>query len=142
MENNQIDPELIAICGMNCRLCSAFQREKNRCLGCRQKIGARFPSCDRCRIRNCEQAITGNFSFCSECESYPCALIKHLDKRYRTKYSMSMIANLDMIKRSGLQVFLTSEEKKWVCPKCGEILSVHKPYCLSCQHTWREKELK
>lgn len=29
-----MDKTLIAPCGMNCQLCYAFQREKNKCPGC------------------------------------------------------------------------------------------------------------
>mgnify|MGYP002814046489 CR=1 FL=1 len=137
MKKNKISKKLIAICGMDCHLCSAYKREKNGCLGCKEKIGLRLDSCNRCKIRNCEKAVNGNLLFCFNCESYPCKKIKHIDKRYRTKYSMSMIENFELIKRSGIRKFLINEEKKWTCPKCGQILCVHKPHCLYCQYTWR-----
>ncbi len=91
---SRITRKHIAICGMDCRLCSAYERKKNGCGGCREVPGSRFASCDTCRIRNCEKALAGNFQFCFSCDSYPCDKIKHIDKRYRTRYSMSMIENL------------------------------------------------
>ena len=30
------DPDLIAPCGMNCNICMAYLREKNKCPGCRE----------------------------------------------------------------------------------------------------------
>ena len=34
MNNRKITIKEIAPCGMNCALCSGFQREKKPCLGC------------------------------------------------------------------------------------------------------------
>lgn len=138
MKKSRISKKLIAICGMNCHLCLAYKREKNGCLGCRAEIGLRLEYCDRCKIRNCETAINKKLTYCYHCESYPCKSIKHIDKRYRTKYSMSMIENFEFIKHSGIREFLLNEEKKWTCPECGQILCAHRPRCLSCQYTWRE----
>jgi hypothetical protein len=42
-------------------------------------------------------------NFCFKCEKYPCDKLKHLDKRYRTKYVMSMIENLENIKKNGIK---------------------------------------
>jgi hypothetical protein len=137
MKKNRISKKLIAICGMDCHLCLAYKREKNGCLGCREKIGLRLDFCNRCKIRNCEKAVNGKLLFCFTCESYPCKKIKHIDKRYRTKYRMSMIENFELIKRSGIRKLLINEEEKWACPKCGHILCVHRPHCLYCQYAWR-----
>jgi hypothetical protein len=137
MKNNKITRKLIAICGMDCRLCSAYKREKNGCLGCRGEIGSNLDYCNRCKIKNCEKAVNGNLLYCFQCESYPCKKIKHIDKRYSTKYGMSMIENFELIKRFGIRKFLMIEEEKWTCPQCGQILCVHKPYCLNCQYPWR-----
>lgn len=137
LTKKRITKKLIAICGMNCHLCLAYRREKNGCLGCRAKIGLRLEHCNSCKIRNCEEALSRKLTFCFSCASYPCQRIKHIDKRYRTKYRMSMIENLDFIKHFGINEFLSNEEKKWTCPKCGQILCVHRPQCLYCQYTWR-----
>ena len=63
--------------------------------------------------------------------------MKRLDKRYRTKYAMSMIDNLEYIKQFGIRDFVKQEKERWACPVCGEIICVHKPQCISCEHTWR-----
>jgi len=127
-----IKSSLVAPCGMNCALCLAYQRTKNRCHGC---ISAELPKmnyCARCLIKNCGLLRKGNSKYCFNCSEYPCSRIKHIDKRYRTKYGMSMIENLDTIKKIGIQKFLKLEKEKWKCPKCGNIFCVHRENCLVC----------
>jgi hypothetical protein len=136
-----VTANLIAPCGMNCRLCLGFIREKNTCPGCRMinsPDGQKSKSRNRCRIRNCEQIEKGRIKYCSgSCDRYPCARLKQLDKRYRTKYGMSMIDNLEMINESGIRYFVRNENEKWICPECGEMICVHRPACISCGYGWR-----
>jgi hypothetical protein len=131
-----IPTNLIAPCGMNCRLCWGYIREKNSCPGClRNDIQDSQKSKHRttCKIRNCKQITTNKSNYCSNsCDIFPCARLKQLDKRYRVKYGMSMIDNLSMINKFGIRYFIRSEKEKWSCPKCGETICVHKPVCLSC----------
>ena len=132
--------DLIAPCGMNCRLCWGYIREKNACPGCLRTENLESPKSKprtTCRIRNCEQITRGKTRYCSErCENFPCTRLKQLDKRYRTKYGMSMIANLNLINESGIRHFIRKEKEKWTCPGCGEIICVHKPDCFQCGYRW------
>ena len=48
--------------------------------------------------KTCEKFNEGKFKYCFLCNSYPCSRLRYLDKRYKTKYSMSMIDNLNSIK--------------------------------------------
>jgi len=41
-----------------------------------------------------------------ECNYYPCEKLRHLDERYRNKYGMSMVENLNTIKKYGLKTFI------------------------------------
>jgi hypothetical protein len=132
-----ISMKLIAPCGMNCRLCSAFTRDKNPCPGCQSDDRLKSKSCVACQIKNCEKLVNAKVKYCFGCGSFPCARLKHLDKRYRTKYGMSMIGNLESIRDFGIRHFMRAEKEKWRCPKCGEMLCIHKLQCLYCQHTWR-----
>ena len=132
-----MEDKLIAPCGMNCRLCISYQfREKDLnkkgfhrkyCPGC-------IPRGENCKhmARICSLVGEGKVRFCYECEEYPCKRLKSLDKRYSTKYNMSMIENLDMIKEKGMKAFLEKEEKKWTCPTCGGITCCHAGLCLEC----------
>jgi hypothetical protein len=134
--SNSIGIILIAPCGMNCRLCYAYIRDEKSCPGCRGDDRQKMISCLNCKIRNCDNLAKGRIQYCFSCEEYPCARLKHLDKRYRTKYGMSMIENLENIKKNGIRKFIRNEAKRWTCPGCGEIISVHKSQCLYCQYTW------
>ena len=135
-----IPTNLIAPCGMNCRLCWGYIREHNTCPGYlvasseeSQKSSSRLP----CAIRNCEQPAQSEATRCSsKCKSFPCRRLKQLDKRYRIRYRMGMIENLAMIEQFGIRHFIRNEKRKWLCPECGLLLCVHKPKCTSCGHGW------
>jgi hypothetical protein len=123
---------LIATCGMNCGICMAYLRKKNRCPGCRAFNAEEPVSIARCKIKNCKLVRNGKIKYCFECNDFPCKHVKHLDKRYRTRYNMSMIENLVNIKNFGIRNFLKNEKNKWTCPLCGGTICVHKGYCSVC----------
>jgi hypothetical protein len=124
---------MIAPCGMNCGLCIGHLRKKKPCGGCFRKDDEnKHETCRSCSVVNCEFLAETKSGFCFECSKYPCQRIKNLDKRYRTKYGMSMIENLSFIKEKGLERFLESEQEKWKCGNCGSGLSVHRDNCLNC----------
>lgn len=129
--------ELIAPCGMNCNICMAYLREKNKCPGCRGSDTNKSFTRIRCRIKNCEMLKKTKSKFCFECEKIPCTRMRHLDKRYRTKYGMSMIDNLEFIKKHGVNKLIKKEEKKWKCQKCGGVISCHNRKCYVCDKTSR-----
>jgi hypothetical protein len=126
------ETQLIAPCGMNCGICRAYLRKERKCPGCHGEDTLKAASCVKCIIRNCEMIQASQSKFCYECEKYPCIRLKQLDKRYRTKYAMSMIENLGNIKSIGLSAFVENEKERWRCPKCGGMICVHKGYCLDC----------
>lgn len=125
--------DLVAPCGMNCSICMAYLREKNKCPGCRLFNAKKPVSIARCKIKNCEAIQKSEVEFCFGCEDFPCKSLKHLDKRYRTKYNMSMLENLEYIKKYGIDKFLENEDARWTCSKCGGTICVHKGYCYSCK---------
>lgn len=128
---------LIAPCGMNCSLCIAYifmQKDLNQHGFHRQYCPGCIPRKKNCTYmgHKCESLKKGSIRFCFECEDFPCKSLKALDKRYRTKYHMSMIENLQSINEHGLQSFLKKEAKKWQCPECGEVICCHNGLCLNC----------
>ena len=127
-----IKGSLIAPCGMNCGICLAYLREKRKCPDCRGSNENKSYNCVNCRIKNCDELIKNNSKYCFQCKKFPCTRIKQLDKRYRTKYSMSMIENLENIKTWGIQKFVKNERIRWKCSKCGGTICVHRGYCYSC----------
>ena len=74
---------------------------------------------------------------CFFCDNFSCVRLNHLDKWYGAGYDMSMIGNLEDIRKFGIRHFIRNEKERWRCPECGEIFCVHKPQCLYCQNTWR-----
>jgi len=132
-EHPQFHNNLIAPCGMNCALCLAYLRSKNRCNGCNGSNNQKPASCVKCVIKNCEMPHFLGSIFCCDCEKYPCTRLKQLDKRYRTKYHMSMIDNLNTIRSEGLDYFVKREHDRWLCEKCGGTICVHRGSCLNCQ---------
>ncbi|PKM85083.1 MAG: hypothetical protein CVU86_04005 [Firmicutes bacterium HGW-Firmicutes-11] len=148
-----MEEKLIAPCGMNCSLCIAYQcweKDLNR-QGLRRKY---CPGCvprgEHCTHMGdrCELLGKGKVRFCFECESFPCKRLKSLDKRYRDKYHMSMIENLRSIQENGMEEFLKSEEEKWRCSTCGDVICCHNGLCMHCdlevlrqnkKYRWREE---
>lgn len=109
----KITKKLIAPCGMDCGICKAYLRKENKCPGCftGRKVNGRIIKCGR---RLCKER---KGDFCFECAKFPCDSIKRLDKRYREKYGMSEIENLEYIKDNGIKAFVEKENKKWVSDK-------------------------
>jgi len=120
----------IAPCGMNCGICIGYLREKRKCPGYRGDVNV--PNCKKCRIKNCKVIENYQYKFCFECDKFPCRRLKQLDIRYRTKYAMSMIENLESIKSIGLSAFVENEKKRWTCPKCDGVVCVHRKFCIYC----------
>ena len=125
--------DLIAPCGINCGTCIAYLREKkNRCHGCRH-AELNVPTTRlKCSIKNCEHLQKTESKLCHDCQLFPCARLKHIDKRYRTRYKTSLIRNLVTIRETGMASYLENEVRKWSCPECRSVLSVHRDHCLKC----------
>ena len=132
-----MEEQFIAPCGMNCGVCVSYLAlkyelkkkgfAKKYCSGC-------LPRSKNCTFmaKHCNLLGTGLVRFCYECVNFPCRRLKDLDKRYRTKYHMSMIENLEFIKKCGMESFLEKETVKWRCPECGGTICCHNGLCLNC----------
>lgn len=129
------DPRIIAPCGINCSLCRAYMRTHNPCPGCRGGIENKSDACLYCAIRNCPELASGKQDYCLTCKQLPCTHLQHLDKRYRTQYGVSVIANLERIGTTGLERFMVEETAKWSCPACGKLLCMHALQCPNCGYT-------
>ncbi len=132
-----VDPTLVAPCGMNCALCAGYLSYKN---SLRTK-GVRMINCVGCRPRNkkcaflkgkCSRLSKGLVTFCHECPNFPCERLRTIDDRYKSRYRMSMIANLNFIKNNGLERFVGEQEKTWKCRNCDELISCHNGLCFKC----------
>ena len=123
---------LVAPCGMNCGICSAYLRNKNGCSGCRGDNADKSAYILGCVIRNCRTIKANQTGFCFECTEYPCKRLRALDKRYRTRYAVSMTDNLGKIKEIGVEAFVRNELERWRCGKCGGVINVHRGRCSKC----------
>ncbi len=132
-----MNEELIAPCGMNCGICSGYLANKYDVKG----QGIRMPYCVGCRPRDkkcafvkkrCDLLLSGKVQYCHECADFPCENLNHLNKRYSSLYRMSMIENLESIRKDGITRFLETEERKWKCPDCGGVISCHNGICFNC----------
>jgi len=106
----QINSNLIAPCGMNCALCQAHLRGKHPCMGCRNITSEAPKTILLCVMRTCTQRED---DFCYACADYPCDRLQHMDQRYRGKYNMSEIENLEYIRMHGMDQFLDQQRKQW-----------------------------
>ena len=132
-----MEEKLVAPCGMNCSVCVSYLAMKNElknkgfakkyCPGC-------LPRGKNCTFMasQCDLLGKGLLRFCYDCENFPCRRLKNLDKRYSTKYHLSMIENLEFIKEHDIDEFLEKEETKWRCPECGGVICCHNGLCLNC----------
>ena len=146
MKKNIITEELIAPCGMNCAICSRYlsnvnNLKRSQCAGCRtrnKKCEYLFGKCTG--INN--NISTGKADFCFKCEQYPCSQINRMDKRYRNNYNISVKENLENIKSIGISKFIEEQYKRYNCPKCGGLISIHNRKCFNCDTISRlvEKE--
>lgn len=118
----------IAPCGINCSLCFAYQRDKNKCTGCNSAGTQKPKHCFICSIKTCEHQK----GYCYDCTKFPCRRVKQLDKRYKAKYHTSIIENLLLIKSSGIESLIESDIQKWTCSNCGGLLCMHREHCLKC----------
>jgi hypothetical protein len=94
----------VAPCGVICDLCSGYQRDRNKCVGC-NNTGNKPNHCNSCIIRNCEEK-SNEKTLCNKCGKFPCKRIKDLDRRYKTKYGESPMDNLQMINEKGMELLL------------------------------------
>jgi len=128
---------LTAPCGMNCALCVSYLAMTNQlnqqgfsrryCVGCQP----RGKNCTYMQ-RHCDLVGHGLVRFCYECSEFPCRRLQTLDQRYRAKYHMSMLENLELIRDQGMERFLERERERWTCPDCGGAICCHNGLCLHC----------
>lgn len=130
---DSLTAELIAPCGMDCGICIGHLRDRKTCPGCNDPDdSSKAYHCAACTIKRCEHLAQSSEASCVDCAKYPCARLRQLDKRYRSKYRMSVIENLGELHRVGVEAFVELERARWACPHCGALVSVHRTACLAC----------
>jgi len=134
VKNDKYTEDLIAACGMNCRICIGYfgytvsgKKRKMKCIGCKP----RNKSCAFLK-KYCKKLTKKEVDYCYECSDFPCFHLEKIDKGYRERYNMSMIKNLKDIKKYGMDKFLKEQKEKYRCSECGGVICVHNGICYSC----------
>ena len=128
--------EMVAPCGMNCNLCSwVLDPTKPGCLGCR-------PRGRGCIHKKglCGKLAKGEIGFCFQCGQFPCASLMLIEKRYVHAHNYSFVENLNYIRKQGMPAFLRREIKRYTCPSCGKLLTVHNDKCPHCRNRFDRKK--
>ncbi|MEW5868712.1 MAG: DUF3795 domain-containing protein [Chloroflexota bacterium] len=126
----EMPSSMLAPCGMNCTVCYVHLRKKKPCLGCLGQDEYKPDHCRKCKIKDC--AVGRGVAFCVDCPDFPCATLKRLDKSYRQRYQVSLVANALRLKAVGAEQFLLEEKQKWACSVCGGVISLHDQVCSQC----------
>lgn len=132
-----MEEALIAPCGMNCAVCSAYMARQYDI----KSKGVKMPYCAGCRPSDrqcaflkgrCSIIRNGEVEYCYECADFPCRILQAIDLRYRTNFRTSFIQNLKDIKARGVKRFLGKQAEKWKCPECGAEICCHNGVCYNC----------
>ena len=130
MSKGLIDKMMFAPCGMNCLVCYKHCYHKKPCAGCLNSDRGKPEHCRTCKIKDCVK--TKELSYCFECSDYPCRLIKSLEKSYSIRYQACLMENSEFVRQYGLDLFMKAQEKRYTCPNCGGIISIHDRECSEC----------
>ena len=140
VKNDEFTEDLIAPCGMNCRICIGYfgytvsgKKRKMKCIGCKP----RDKSCAFLK-KYCKKLTKKELDYCFECSDFPCSYLEKIDKLYRERYNMSMIKNLEDIKKYGIKNFIKEQRARYRCQKCDGVICVHNSKCYSCGEIFKD----
>ena len=136
MPDAGISPHMFAPCGMNCMVCYKHCCHKKPCAGCLNQDTGKPEHCRKCKIKDCIHHK--GYTYCFQCPEYPCRQIKTLEKSYNIRYNASLVSNSRFVQERGLAEFNEQQKKKYTCPVCGGIISIHDSECSECQ--WKTSE--
>ena len=135
MPTENINKGMFAPCGMNCMVCYKHCYHKKPCAGCLNSDTGKPEHCRKCKIKDCAKAK--GLSYCFACSEYPCKPIKNLEKSYNKRYQASLMENSEVVRQHGVERFMEMQKRKYTCPKCGGIISIHDSECSECQESMK-----
>lgn len=130
---DKIEDIMLAPCGMNCAVCYkhvGVRKYAKPCAGCLKGDLGKPEHCRKCNIKTCAQEK--GHVHCFECATFPCKLIKNLERSYIKRYDVSLIENGRSAKEGGISSFMEADGQKWTCAQCGGAFSLHDGVCSEC----------
>jgi predicted RNA-binding Zn-ribbon protein involved in translation (DUF1610 family) len=152
--NTEINPELAAPCGLYCGVCAIqlahstnnqqlkeslaklfrgkLPNSENltaadiHCRGCLSDD--LFLHCAQCSIRNCTKEK--KYEGCHECSDFPCGLINEFPIPIGKKVILRAIPHWREV---GTERWIADEEKRYLCPQCGNKLFRGAQRCNKCK---------
>lgn len=127
--------DMIAPCGLNCGICHESLRKENPCTGCLGPNETKSDYCaNHCKIAVCEVRRSLPDRFCDQCPQFPCSEMVDKEIWYANTYPMveSLMGNLALLRKEGMEKFLQLEEERWKCGDCGGVICVHTGICSDC----------
>lgn len=140
-----MNKNLIGRCGLYCGICEIYRaykdsKELQEALAKRHGCASEEVRCEGCQAidiygwsyekewgRNCKILIclnTKKLNFCIECTEYDAC--QKFDKfaKICSGLGMDLRGNLQMIGEGGGEEWLSEQEERWRCPKCGNPIIV------------------
>ncbi len=109
--------------------CGSVPRKDLACGGC--KSDRPYAGCRVCKLRECARAK--RVAHCVDCTDYPCRTYRRWQSAARIlPHVRETAANLDAIRRHGVDAWLAAQEKRWACPECGARFSWYAAQCSGC----------
>jgi rubrerythrin len=96
------------------------------CKGCGSHVLNKW--CSNCDFKKCvkEKGIT----YCFECKAFPCKKIADFSKT-RPPRTLGL-RNLEKLRETKIEEWLSQQEKRWSCNECGKLLHWYSERCPTC----------
>ena len=142
----EINKEWLAPCGLYCGVCGIMiahrdnnQKFKERlstvygtavediqCEGC---LSSRpFTYCRVCPIKSCN--VERGYEGCHQCDDFPC---DHINNFLMPVGKKVMLRAIPQWREMGTEKWVEAEEKRYLCPHCGNQLFRGAKRCRSCK---------
>ena len=73
-------------------------------------------------------------------KDFPDMKLENLEKLYTRRYGISLMEQGRFVRACGEAAFLDRERKRYACPACGGVVSLHDAQCSECGLGWKLPE--
>jgi hypothetical protein len=150
IEMVEINKKLLSPCGLYCGVCAIYMAHRDNNLKFKEKLVSiyrpytksvedvkckgclsdeKFGWCQTCPIRNCAQEK--GYEGCYQCNDFPCKMID----RFPMEVGKKVISRaVPQWKELGTEKWVEMEEKRYICPNCGNKLFRGAKRCNKCSN--------